>query len=31
MSSMDPAKAKDVTVRLSNQRKLPLPGSDVGG
>ena len=28
MSSMDPAKAKDVTVRLSNQRKLPLPGSD---
>jgi flagellar motility protein MotE (MotC chaperone) len=30
MSTMDPTKAKEVTVRLSTQRKLPNPGN-VGG
>jgi len=31
MSSMDPAKAKEVTVRLTTHRKLPQPGASVGG
>lgn len=31
MASMDPRKAKEVTVELSRLRKLPPPGSNVGG
>jgi flagellar motility protein MotE (MotC chaperone) len=31
MSQMDPTKAKEMTVRISNERKLPAPGTPVGG
>jgi flagellar motility protein MotE (MotC chaperone) len=31
MSSMDPAKAKEVTVRLTTSKKLPQAGASVGG
>ncbi len=31
MSNMDPTKAKEMTVRISNERKLPAPGTPVGG
>ena len=31
MASMDPRKAKEVTVELSRLRKLPPPGSNIGG
>jgi flagellar motility protein MotE (MotC chaperone) len=31
MSNMDPTKAKEMTVRIANERKLPAPGTPVGG
>ena len=31
MASMDPSKAKEITVELTRLRKLPQPGSSVGG
>ena len=31
MASMDPSKAKEITVELTRLRKLPPPGSNVGG
>ena len=31
MANMDPGKAKEVTVELTRLRKLPAPGSDIGG
>ncbi len=31
MASMDPSKAKEITVELTRLRKLPPPGSSVGG
>ena len=31
MAQMKPTKAKDVTIRLSTLRSLPLPGAELGG
>jgi len=31
MSDMDPGKARDITVELSQRRQMPAPGSEIGG